>query len=360
MTTASEISNTAAAWLVRMEAETSAAVWDAFEAWLEADVRHRAAFIRLRTAWTHLDRLKNLRPLDGIIDSDLLAPGRLPPSAVAELGWHPLEGRPRSARAWLRRPAQRRWLAAAAVTAAIGLAIWLGGPRMGWNRYTTAVGAQQKVALQDGSTVELNTNTELRTRLSGSRRDIRLTRGEALFRVAHDEKRPFYVIAADAVVRDVGTAFSVRIRGPHNIEVIVAQGRVAVGAQTGQPDPEHPTVPAVAPSVSAGEAATVQSNTVSVQRLQSDDLTRKLAWTDGRLAFHGETLREAVQEFNRYNQRRLLIADPSIDRMRVGGIFQATDPDSFVAALERSFGVRAVPTRGSAEIRLLAGDKPSG
>ena len=99
-------------------------------------------------------------------------------------------------------------------------------------------------------------------------------------------------------------------------------------------------------------------NSVSVRSVPSKDVPRKLAWTAGHLAFQGETLDDAVQEFNRYNQRQITIADPSIVKVQVGGIFLTTDPDSFIAALQRSFGIRVQVGDDNGDIRLFAGGKP--
>ena len=44
---------------------------------------------------------------------------------------------------------------------------------------------------------------------------------------------------------------------------------------------------------------------VSVSRVEPQLLARRLAWTSGRLEFRGETLAEAVAEFNRYNRRQI-------------------------------------------------------
>jgi transmembrane sensor len=110
--------------------------------------------------------------------------------------------------------------------------------------------------------------------------------------------------------------------------------------------------------VSAGEAAIVLRNTVQKRIVPPDDITRKLAWTAGHLVFQGETLNEAVQEFNRYNQRKLAIADQTIVQQVVGGDFTATDPDSFVAALWKLFGIQARADKTNGTIRLSAGGKP--
>jgi transmembrane sensor len=358
MSRATETSDTAAEWLIRLEGQTSPEIWDAFQCWMDADPRHRAAFVRLRVAWNRIDVLKNVRPVDGTIDADLLAKGKVSPATMMARGLQPLSGAPRRRPEEISIPERRRVLAIAAGIAAAGLIGWVGAYHLGWKSYETGIGGREEIALSDGSTVDLNTNTELTTRITGSRRDIMLTRGEALFHVAHDPTRPFYVTAGGAVVRAVGTEFSVRIRDPEHVDVLVAEGRVAVGAPGTDANFENPTLLASAPKVSAGEAASVRGTTVSVTRLPSKDVTRKLAWTAGRLAFQGETLDDAVQEFNRYNQRQITIADPSLLQVQVGGIFLATDPDSFVAALQKSFGIQARAGLSNGDIRLTAGGKP--
>ena len=92
----------------------------------------------------------------------------------------------------------------------------------------TAVGQQRSVTLADESVVTLNTNSIIETRLAADVRSVYLRKGEVYFAVAHDQARPFYVHAGDALVRAVGTAFDVRVRDDARVEVIVAEGRVEV------------------------------------------------------------------------------------------------------------------------------------
>lgn len=357
MSRADDISGAAAGWLTRLEGQTSPQVWEAFEAWTEEDPRHRAAFIRLRVAWNHADRLKNMRPADGTIDRDLLGRSRISPATLAARGLRPSEGAPRKRLDELIMPDRRRVLATMTAIAVAGVCAWFGAYQLGWNTYETGVGGRQKVALSDGSTVDLNTNTQLNAKLSGSRRDIRLNRGEALFHVAHDSTRPFYVTAGETVVRAVGTSFSVRIRDSEHVEVLVAEGRVVVGAPGTDANFENTSLLATAPKVGAGETASVRRNSVAMHSLPQRDVTRKLAWTEGHLAFKGETIEDAVREFNRYNRRQIAIADPTILTLQVGGTFLATDPDSFIAALQRSFDIQAEVGSDDGNIRL-SGPKP--
>jgi len=64
------------------------------------------------------------------------------------------------------------------------------------------------------------------------------------------------------------------------------------------------------------------------------------AWTTGRLQFRGDSLAAAIEEFNRYNRRQLRLADTGLAQLRVGGTFNATDPESFAAALASTFSLR--------------------
>ena len=358
MSRASDISDAAVAWLIRLEGQTTPELWDEFQTWMDEDPRHRAVFIRLRVAWNRVDVLKNVRPLDGTIDADLLARNRITPAGVLQRGLQPLQGTQRKRAEDLVMPDRRRVIATAVAIAAAGVLAWFGAYHLGWKSYETSVGARETIELSDGSTVDLNTNTELNARITGGRREIMLARGEALFHVAHDSSRPFYVTAGGTVVRAVGTAFSVRIRDPEHVDVLVQEGKVAVGAPETEANFENPKLLASAPKVSANQAASVRPRQVSVRALAEKEVARKLEWTAGQLDFQGETLEDAVQEFNRYNQRQIVIADPSIRYLQVGGRFRTTDVDSFVAAQRSVFGLRVQVGDNNGNVRLYANDRP--
>ncbi len=389
MSTSSDFEAQAAAWLVRREApDFSAQEHAEFDAWANADPRHRATFLRLETAWRRLDQLKRLRPLDGSVDENLLAR-----SPFARLQEYPAREETKQTSAAdfdeashaaperaadppinddaatqappVAEPPRRRWLLPAAIAAALSLiavaaGAWFTMQRSVWQEFATDYGGFEKVVLDDGSVVHLNTNSAMRVRIAADHRQVVLDRGEALFKVAHDPNRPFDVEAAGTTVRAVGTEFSVRVRaaneaqsgGGTDVEVLVKEGRVAIDPPKRELE-RAAVLPSSTSTLSAGETVTITSNHVHVEKVAEADVSRKLSWTEGRLWFERQRLADVVAEFNRYNRRQMVIADPAIADLRIGGGFEATDPESFVAALERTLGVRAFPSTDPDVIRLV-------
>jgi len=126
----------------------------------------------------------------------------------------------------------------------------------------------------------------------------------------------------------------------------VLEGRVAISAA----EAGKGNVPPAIVDADHQVAITVSGThfEVHVAAVTAADLARELAWRDGHLVLHGETLGQIVTEFNRYNRRQIEIADPSIARVMVGGTFTTTDFDAFVATLGVVFHLRTVPAPDNA------------
>jgi transmembrane sensor len=193
--------------------------------------------------------------------------------------------------------------------------------------------------------LQLNTDSEIRVRLRPHERDIFLIRGEATFEVAPDRSRPFVVIAGGTAIRAVGTVFNVE-KAEASVEVLVTKGVVAVGPP--QAVVAHQGAPAI---VDAGQIAIAGLAQVNVESLGQEEIARRLAWHQGMLLFNGQSLTEVAAEFNRYNGRKLVVADPAVGRIRIGGYFRATDLDNFVRVLEGRFGIVAVREPGRTLLR---------
>lgn len=339
MSRADDIEEQAAAWIARRDRGGNG--WEAgLAAWLAADPRHRAAYLRLTEAWRRSERLERLRPADGVIDKDLLAPPRMP-TVWTRLRRRERESdgseRPRSNR---RTPRVLGWsTAAAALAAAAFLVSWF-LTRPAGELQRTGPGDLYRVVLADGSAIILNADTEVRIHYVASSRSVTLVRGEAQFLVKRDPQWPFDVHANGHIVRDIGTHFDVRLDAGRSLDVLVTEGRIAVLPATGARAGKQPPAGNVR-TISAGELAVIGASRVTVRHLTPVEISRRLWWKHRELRFQGQTLSQAVAEFNRSNSPQLVIADPAIESLRIGGDFNLIDTDSFVAALNQSFGIFA-------------------
>ena len=100
--------------------------------------------------------------------------------------------------------------------------------------------------------------------------------------------------------------------------------------------------------VTAGNELSVDGPRVTVTKVPPAGLAQRLAWSrihlqGGWIAFQGETLETVAAEFNQHNGRRLVMGDAATANLRVGGKFHLTDLDGFLAALEVTHGVKAIP-----------------
>jgi transmembrane sensor len=321
-------------WMARSDSEEfSAEEKLTLDEWLQQDVRHRVAFARAAMGFERADRLMRLRPLKNASDPDESDPDLLlhvDLASVTDAPSSPHRGR-RFAFA----------SALAAVFCVLSVACWSYIEQStGWEQYATGIGGIEQIPLPDGVSMHLNTDSAVAVR--PERREVQLTRGEALIDVPKDATRPLKIFAGARELQTSGGRFDVRMRDYDDIELVVDSGRVDVRTSHSN----FSFAPRTADIVSAGYVARMRTGMIHVAWIAPDDLARKTMWLEGLLSFSDETLAEAVTEFNRYNRKQIEVSDPSIAKRRIGGVFQATEPDSFVAALRTAIGVDATLVGG--------------
>lgn len=314
------------------------------EAWAATDPRSRQLLKDLRQAWETLGRDEEAPLVD--VDAawkqlnrrmreeetrreETPRPERavLPADRPATAGGQ-RKRRPGRRRAGPRSEAPgRRWRAAAAVGLALGvfaLALLLlgepwpgGGEAAGGKVFTTQRGQRAIIELTDGTEVQLNAESRLVLPGGGfseeGRREVRL-RGEAFFEVARDTARPFLVhtTGGGPAVHVLGTAFNVEAYSADTalVQVAVAEGEVALQAAAGK-DPGRDTL-------------RLQPRQVGIARLggalearRGVDLSARLAWTEGRLAFEDAPFGEVARKLERWYDLRVKVRPPAgtIDRL---------------------------------------------
>lgn len=205
--------------------------------------------------------------------------------------------------------------------------------------YSTPKGGRQTIALADGSRIELNTDTTLRIALDKGSRKAWLEKGEAYFQVQHNAERPFTVYAGERRVIDLGTKFLLR-RERGRLDVSLMEGRIELEARPGR----KRTL------LTPGDSAVVMADTVSVTRKAAKDLVAKLGWRRGVVTFDRTTLSDAVAELNRYNNRKLVVEDPHVARMTIGGTFDVNNVDTFIDIAREDFGLHVANRDGETVI----------
>jgi transmembrane sensor len=322
--TRAEIDEEAAAWVWRMESGPAGGADAAgFEAWLRQDPRHRRAVEELTRVWDALDGLAGSHRAGSMTDLSGSGGG----AHVAAV---------RGRRYWL--------LAAAAVLIATVGVVWLYRANE-TQILATAVGQHRNLTLSDGTVLTLNTNTIVETNFGRRAREIYLRKGEAHFEVAQDRLRPFLVHAGDAVVRAIGTEFEVRVRADRHVDVLVTEGRVEVEPDVPDAQPRAAgtaagPVPVVSVrAVHAGQQLTTATTDYTVVPVSPEQLSSELAWRDGAVVFDSEPLGEAIAEIQRYTDARIIVSDPSIGTLPVGGRFRTDDLQGFLDGLATALPV---------------------
>jgi transmembrane sensor len=324
MSSALEIEARAAHWLARrQEPGWSAADEAGLDAWLRESTAHEVAYLRLEYGWSKADRLAALRR----------------PSAVSQLEATP----PPSVRRHrlLRRPLV--WSAAAAALLLSVVLLVSYGDLFPRDVYATSIGEHEIVPLPDGSRIELNTDTRVRTDFTPQARSVWLERGEAYFEVAREPSRPFVVYAGGRRVTVLGTKFSVRLDPNANrMQLAVTEGRV-------QLEELRPQVPAPPMVAIGGDKVIAEGASMRVESRSVEAVSIDLSWRQGLLRFDQTTLAAAAEEFNRYNRRRLVV-EPTAAGIHIGGSFEAANVDAFARLLQQGFGLQVVESGD--EIRI--------
>ena len=173
------------------------------------------------------------------------------------------------------------------IVCGIGFGYWKLAPRTKQPAYaqlavSTNAGEKKTITLSDGSEITLKPSSQLKypARFSSASREISLVEGEAFFKIAHDEKRPFSVQLPEKLyTRVLGTSFTIRaFKACRKMNISVSTGKVAVGNKN-----------QVFGTLIKGQQITYDKNKQSVLISQSPV-------PDTKIVFDGITLQQAMNK----------------------------------------------------------------
>lgn len=324
-TPGSDLTEQAAYWFAMLRNEDCpAAKRKAFELWLDESAAHEQAYKQVEHAWAASAFLEHEPELVSLRHRAIRG------SVVAKPPRH-----------WLAVAAVATLAVAAALVLSMGtetrnpdapppeqLALQLDQISAGQS-IETAVGERSTFVLEDGSSVELNTATQLRVLFSENAREIILIKGQALFDVAPNTERPFVVFAADRKITALGTEFEVRL-DREDVAVTLLEGKVEV-AEISMGSNDSSVEPLRVIELEPGQR--ISGDMVERQVVDVDALSRALSWRQGRLDFEDERLSDVIYEINRYSIHEVRLSDPSLGELRVSGSFKAGSVEGFASAL---------------------------
>lgn len=303
---APDLTEIAAGWLAALDAGT--ADRGAFEAWRDADVRHAIAFAEVAATWQDMNELR-LVPAD-------LVPADLAPAAVPR-AFAPIEPA---------KPDRRRVLRAALALGTVAVAG--GGFAMraaARNKADTAIGERRTVSGNPAFSVDLNTDSSIYWK-DGAPVRLWLERGEIAIRLAAAHR--LSLVTPGGTFHLASGTYNARLRGSScELAVLSGHGTLGDGGRI----------------FTSGEIALVTAGQASVRPRDPDigpDLNRITAWQRDTLVLNGESLDYALAEMNRYRSQKIVIGDPDLSRLRIGGTFATRDASEFLQALRTSFGVK--------------------
>jgi transmembrane sensor len=296
--TAEEIDRSAAIWAARLDRGAfSLADQLEFDAWAAEDARRMGAFARARAVAVYSKKAAALSGAD-VVEQPVMA---------------------------------RRSLLAAGVVVAmlsgtgLAAAYWRRSQRLDTER-----GEIRSVSLEDGSLVTLNTLSRVSVRYTRSVREVVLMYGEALFEVAVDPVRPFVMRSAGTVLTTYDGAFLLKRLNQAPLQVVALAGSVhmRMGGDKAQ-------------ILTANQLISLGGDVASPRSLSARQTSQLLAWRDGKIEFHDESLRQAAAEFARFSEVPIKLADRDVAEMKITGLFEANDPAAFARAAARSLNLRA-------------------
>jgi transmembrane sensor len=212
----------------------------------------------------------------------------------------------------------------------IGWRVYLGvvGPETGQivRGLETKIGEVRTERLQDGSTIILDTNSEVSTTLDASTRAIELKHGRARFIVAHDKDRPFIVKAGGYEVVATGTEFDVTLRGGFGVHLL--KGSIEVRPASSF----TVSVSLRSLKLRPGQQINITNGQTGIPSAmparESDE-----QWVNGVKSFDDVPIKDVIAEANSYSVTQIQLADPSLGEREIFGDINIRDIDAVARAI---------------------------
>lgn len=336
----------ASAWIARLSSDQlTSDDQQQFTCWLNSSPEHKLAFEQMSALWGSLDSVRLLPSAKDMLESTNNQVFNVCVTEIerAEKFTHKF---------WTK---GKGLIAASFLLVAVLIVIPLSSPStvapsqqaqavVDPLRYSTVVGERRKVNLDDGSVIELNTNSIVEVLFDQKKRQISLLKGEAYFDVAKDRNRPFVVDTGNGEVMAIGTAFNINRYADKTI-VTVTEGTVAVKNIQRDNILSKPSYVASNQKVMIDEGG--------LGRVLATSRGENIEWMSNTVVFNEMPLSIALTEVGRYLPFDVYLTDPSLSQVKVSGTFSLGSPQATLEAIVATFDLNKTETGNGIELGRL-------
>lgn len=213
----------------------------------------------------------------------------------------------------------------------------------------TGYGQTKTVKLPDGTTVQLNANSEISYPKKWDKDHIREVwiEGEAFFSVSHLHKsglvtpgQRFIVHAKKVNIEVLGTTFNVKQRR-ESIKVVLVTGKVSMGI----------TSLGKSLIMKPGELAEYDESKNSIVRslISPPDDT---SWKEGKLQFENTPVTEVFKYIEDTYGYKVILLDPEIGNKKLSGTFATSNEQTLLKALSKTLGISIEANQQKRELTI--------
>jgi ferric-dicitrate binding protein FerR (iron transport regulator) len=301
----------------------------ALQEWLQNSEANKRYFAQMQRVWAMADVA--LPPLNRPIDTE---------AALLRVKSHATGQLPA-------RTAQRktlRWWPYVAAASFVGLLIagvlvWRSAPATAVEQIASGSSILRDT-LSDGSHVVLNRNSALTTRFSATSRRAVL-KGEALFEVNNDDKKPFFVEIQSLEIKAIGTKFYVDNNEDADVVTIsVQEGRVEIS------DRRHTE------RLGAGQKSVYRLSTRAFVTQESGSVSdpNETAWSDRRLIFDNLPLSQVIPVLEKTYQVSIVLKNKELGNCRLYSRYQDEPLERILDIIAETFSATIVVKNGVYEL----------
>ncbi len=204
-----------------------------------------------------------------------------------------------------------------------------------WTIITTQKGEKKSLMLRDGSRIHLNSSSTLKISndFNATERKVELE-GEAYLSVTHDITRPFQVKCAKTMTVVRGTEFNIKNRGT-SVSVVVVKGIVETYALASQKKYKLKT----------GEIVSYDEVT-GLSQPKKVQLRHALAWRDDKLSFSHSSLKDVMDEIERYYNVKVFFVEESLKTKTITGYFNTDSMNNILTVISITLDISVSHNNG--------------